>query len=91
MRSQRYGPHSHELLWFCIRGHAVVTYKQQKAKPAEGEEENDQSDVVTFEQLNVQLEDGTEFSALASYAGDETVVAHQKSSSLGKKLFLPVG
>jgi hypothetical protein len=50
----------------------------------------DTANVPIFEVLNVQLSDGSEFSALESYVQNEEVARQQKASSLGKKLFFPV-
>ncbi|OWZ06690.1 hypothetical protein PHMEG_00021027 [Phytophthora megakarya] len=65
-------------------GNVVVHYRQN----VQVEEEN--SDIVTFDKLSVELQDGTQFSALESFLQNQDVVTHQKSESLGNKMFFPV-
>ncbi|KAG7386595.1 hypothetical protein PHYPSEUDO_015503 [Phytophthora pseudosyringae] len=66
-------------------GSVVVHYRQNLHV---GEDED--SDIVTFDELRVDCEDGTSFSALESFLRNQDVVAHQKSESLGNKMFFPV-
>ncbi|POM73975.1 Hypothetical protein PHPALM_9119 [Phytophthora palmivora] len=66
-------------------GSVIVHYRQNLHM---GEDED--SDIVTFDELSVKLQDGTEFSALESFLQNKEVMTHQKSESLGNKMFFPV-
>ncbi|KAL3663333.1 hypothetical protein V7S43_011739 [Phytophthora oleae] len=66
-------------------GSVVVHYRQNLHV---GEEED--SSIVTFDKLTVDCEDGSTFSALESFLKNQDVVTHQKSESLGNKMFFPV-
>ncbi|GAB9469251.1 hypothetical protein Gpo141_00006533 [Globisporangium polare] len=73
------------------KGTAIVTYKQGPLPQTNPDEDADnKSGLVAFDVLQVQLEDGSEFSALDSYVKNESIATQQKSQSLGKKLFFPV-
>ncbi|TDH73957.1 hypothetical protein CCR75_007244 [Bremia lactucae] len=65
-----------------LSGTVVVHYRQKRP------EEN--NDIVTFDQLDVDCENGTQYSALESFLQNQDVVAHQKAASLGNKMFLPI-
>lgn len=68
-----------------------MTYKQGPLPQTNPDEDADnKSGLVAFDVLQVQLEDGSEFSALDSYVKNESIATQQKSQSLGKKLFFPV-
>ncbi|ETO83602.1 hypothetical protein F444_02417 [Phytophthora nicotianae P1976] len=67
------------------KGSVVVHYRQN----VHVNDEKD-SDIVTFDQLSVDCEDGTQFSALESFLQNQDVVTHQKSETLGNKMFFPV-
>uniref|UniRef100_M4B8V9 Uncharacterized protein n=1 Tax=Hyaloperonospora arabidopsidis (strain Emoy2) TaxID=559515 RepID=M4B8V9_HYAAE len=67
------------------KGSLMVYYRQSVH-----EQDDDSSDIVTFDELGVEREDGTRFSALESFLQNQGVVTHQKSESLGKKMFVPV-
>ncbi|KAG3102493.1 hypothetical protein PI124_g14427 [Phytophthora idaei] len=67
------------------KGSVVVHYRQN----LHVNDEKD-SDIVTFDQLSVDCEDGTQFSALESFLQNQDVVTHQKSETLGNKMFFPV-
>uniref|UniRef100_H3GGR1 Uncharacterized protein n=1 Tax=Phytophthora ramorum TaxID=164328 RepID=H3GGR1_PHYRM len=66
-------------------GSVVVHYRQNLHLG-----ENEDSSIVTFDALSVECEDGTQFSALESFLQNQDVVTHQKSESLGNKMFFPV-
>ncbi|KAF4039769.1 hypothetical protein GN244_ATG08054 [Phytophthora infestans] len=67
------------------KGSVVVHYRQNLHLNDEKD-----SDIVTFDQLSVDCEDGTQFSALESFLQNQDVVTHQKSETLGNKMFFPV-
>ncbi|RLN96141.1 hypothetical protein BBJ28_00025834 [Nothophytophthora sp. Chile5] len=73
-------------------GSATVYYRQNLHVngDSEDDETSNSSDIVTFDLLRVELDDGTEFSALESFLENQGVVTTQKSQTLGKKLFFPV-
>ena len=73
------------LMFYAYRGSLMVYYRQSVH-----EQDDDSSDIVTFDELGVEREDGTRFSALESFLQNQGVVTHQKSESLGKKMFVPV-
>ncbi|CAH0515766.1 unnamed protein product [Peronospora belbahrii] len=62
------------------KGSVVVHYRQNIPVGDEG----------SVDELSVECEDGTQFSALESYLQNQDVVTHQKSESLGNKMFFPV-
>ncbi|GMF15856.1 unnamed protein product [Phytophthora lilii] len=66
-------------------GSVVVHYRQNLHV---GEDED--SSIVTFDELSVETEDGSSFSALEAFLENQEVVTHQKSESLGNKMFFPV-
>ncbi|KAG2529396.1 hypothetical protein JM18_002804 [Phytophthora kernoviae] len=68
-------------------GSAIVHYRQNLFV---NEVDDTDSGIVTFDTLQVELEDGTKFSALESFLQNQDVVTHQKSESLSKKMFFPV-
>ncbi|KAI9917902.1 hypothetical protein PsorP6_013216 [Peronosclerospora sorghi] len=67
------------------KGRVKVHYHQNVKK-----RDDHDSDIVTFDELNVECEDGTHFSALASFLQNQEVVAHQQSESLWHKVFFPM-
>ncbi|RLN98391.1 hypothetical protein BBJ28_00015733 [Nothophytophthora sp. Chile5] len=73
-------------------GSATVYYRQNLHVNGDSgdDETSSSSDIVTFDLLRVELDDGTEFSALESFLENQGVVTTQKSQTLGKKLFFPV-
>ncbi|CAI5712123.1 unnamed protein product [Peronospora destructor] len=66
-------------------GTVVVHYRQN----VHINDDND-SNIVTFDELSVEREDGTQFSALESFLQNQGVVTHQKSELLGHKMFFLV-
>ncbi|DAZ93401.1 TPA: hypothetical protein N0F65_009923 [Lagenidium giganteum] len=71
-----------------IRSTAIVTYKKSVA--AEGTDGSASDDaVMLFDVLNVQLEDGSEFSAREAFMTNQQVTTQQSVSSLGSKAILP--
>ncbi|TMW69084.1 hypothetical protein Poli38472_001240 [Pythium oligandrum] len=74
------------------KGVAIVSYKHGVVESSEEtSEDSEKSDATpAFERLSVQLEDGSEFSALESYASTDTAARQQKATSLGQKLLFPV-
>ncbi|EGZ13021.1 hypothetical protein PHYSODRAFT_316479 [Phytophthora sojae] len=76
---------------FRVKGDSgsVVVHYRQNLHAGEDDEERDSS-IVTFDELSVELEDGSRFSALESFLANQDVVTHQKSETLGNKMFFPV-
>ncbi|CAI5722058.1 unnamed protein product [Peronospora destructor] len=66
-------------------GTVVVHYRQNVHMDGDND-----SNIVTFDELSVEREDGTQFSALESFLQNQGVVTHQKSELLGHKMFFPV-
>ncbi|KAE8896326.1 hypothetical protein PF005_g1605 [Phytophthora fragariae] len=66
-------------------GSVVVHYRQNLHV---GEDED--SSIVTFDELSVEMADGSQFSALEAFLANKDVVTHQKSETLGNKMFFPV-
>ncbi|CAI5706895.1 hypothetical protein KXD40_006063 [Peronospora effusa] len=66
-------------------GSVMVHYRQNVHV-----DDDKDSNIVTFDELSVEREDGTQFSALESFLQNQSVVTHQKSESLGNKMFFPV-
>ncbi|GMF53095.1 unnamed protein product [Phytophthora fragariaefolia] len=73
---------------FKVKGDSVVVHYRQNLHV--GEDDNEDSSIVTFDQLTVEKEDGSRFSALESFLQNQEVVTHQKSETLGNKMFFPV-
>ncbi|KAG6614994.1 Cytochrome oxidase assembly protein 1 [Phytophthora cinnamomi] len=77
---------------FRVKGDSgsVVVHYRQNLHAGEGDEEDKDSSIITFDELSVELADGSRFSALEAFLQNQDVVTHQKSKTLGNKMFFPV-